>query len=325
MKIKDMGGEFALIDHLEKVFCTDHVDLIVGAGDDAAVIRIAPEPTPYLLVTTDILAEDSHFKSQWATAEQIGIKAAEVNLSDIAAMGGKPSWMFISLVLSDNMEAEWVRDLYMGIVGRCRRYGVVVAGGDTTRGKVNTINITLLGHVSQHELCLRSHARPGDILMVTGTLGASTAALGLLLQNKRPSTYLFEKHVTPSCRLDISASIARLANAMIDISDGLGSEVHHICLRSKTGAVIDAGSIPVHADVEAAAASLGVSPLEFALSGGEDFELLFSIDPEKLQELRETGIACYQVGWITEMSEGITLLTSDGAKMPLPGGYDHFS
>lgn len=324
MKIKEIGGEFALIDQLKQIVSMDRADLIVGIGDDAAVIRTAPEPASYLLVTTDILAEGSHFKTQWATAEQIGIKAAEVNLSDIAAMGGTPSWMFISLVLAEGVEAEWVHGLYKGIADRCRRHGVAVAGGDTTRGMVNTINITLMGNVSPHELCLRSHARPGDILMVTGPLGASAAGLGLLLEDKQPSAYLFEKHVAPTCRLDISASIACLANAMIDISDGLGSEVHHICRRSKTGACIDAGLIPVHPDVKAAAIMLGMNPLEFALSGGEDFELLFSIDPVNLKELEKTDVTYYQVGQITEMSEGVTLLTPDGNKIPLPGGYDHF-
>ncbi len=324
MKIKDIGGEFALIDQLTRMTPMDHADLIAGVGDDAAVIRTAPEPAPYLLVTTDILVEGSHFKRDWATAEQIGIKAAECNISDIAAMGGTPTWMFISLVLSRQTDAQWVKEVYAGIARSCRRHGVIVAGGDTTRGPVNTINIALLGSVSPEHLRLRRQAEPGDLLMVTGTLGASAAALALLLKDKRPTPYLLEKHLAPTCRMDASRHIASLAHAMIDISDGLGSEVHHICRQSKTGASIDASAIPLHEDVKAAAKALGVDPLQFALGGGEDFELLFSIAPEKMEELQKTGLICHPVGRVVEPAKGITLIDSHGSGTPLPGGYDHF-
>lgn len=324
MKIKDIGGEFALIDQLARITSMDHADLIVGVGDDAAVIRTAPAPSPYLLVTTDILVEGSHFRRNWATPQQIGIKAAECNISDIAAMGGRPSWMFISLVLSKDINVEWVRQVYTGIADSCRRHNVIVAGGDTTRGAVNTINITLLGSVLERDLCLRSHARAGDLLMVTGPLGASAAGLALLLENRKPSAYLLQKHLAPTCRLDAATEVAFLANAMIDISDGLASEVHHICHRSKTGARIDAASIPIHDDVNAAARILDKNPLEFALSGGEDFELLFSIAPENLSQLKSTGLNCRQVGQMVDKSEGISLIHADGSSTPLPAGYDHF-
>ncbi len=324
MRIKDIGGEFALIDQLSQITAMDHADLVVGVGDDAAVIRTAPAPAPYLLVTTDILVEESHFRRAWATPEQIGTKAAESNISDIAAMGGKPSWMFISLVLTREIDVGWVKKVYRGITDSCRRHRVIVAGGDTTMGSVNTINITLLGSVLERDLCLRSHARVGDVLMVTGPLGGSAAGLALLLANKEPCKYLLEKHLSPTCRLEAARKIAPLANAMIDISDGLGSEVHHICRQSRTGARIDAASIPVHDDVRTAADVLGKDPLEFALSGGEDFELLFSINPGKAVELGQTGVACHQVGQVVSMSEGINLAQPDGRTDPLPGGYDHF-
>jgi len=325
MKIKDIGGEFALIDQLTQITSMDHADLIVGPGDDAAVIRTAPAPAPYLLVTTDILVEESHFKRKWATPEQIGTKAAECNISDIAAMGGTPAWMFISLVLTEEIDVEWVREVYRGIGTSCRRHGAIVAGGDTTLGTVNTINITLLGFVREHELCLRSHARAGDLLMVSGPLGASAAGLALLNADKKPCQYLLQKHLAPTCRLEASRKIAPLANAMIDISDGLGSEVHHICRQSNTGARIDAALIPLHDDVKAAADALGKDPLEFALSGGEDFELLFSIAPGKVAQLNRAGLTCHPVGRVVEMSEGLTLVHADGSTTPLPGGYDHFS
>jgi thiamine-monophosphate kinase len=324
MKIKDIGGEFALIDQLDRIISVPHEDLIVGVGDDAAVIRIAPPPAPYLLATTDMLAEGSHFKRAWATPEQIGIKAAACNLSDIAAMGGTPTWMFISLALTQDIEAEWVRKLYAGIAATCRRHGVVVAGGDTITGPVISINIALLGTVPIGDLCLRSQARTGDLLMVTGPLGASAAALALLQQNRTPGPYLLEKHLTPACRLDASQQLASLANAMIDISDGLGSEIHHICRQSSVGARIDAASIPLHDAVLAAARDLDKDPLEFALRGGEDFELLFSIAPEKVPELEQTGLSCYPVGRVVEPSQGVLLNGLNGRRSPLPGGYEHF-
>lgn len=324
MKIREIGGEFALIDQLSQIISVDHAELIVGIGDDAAVIRSAPAPAPYLLVTTDILIEESHFRRTWATPEQIGIKAAECNISDIAAMGGTPTWMFVSLVLTREIEVEWVKGVYTGIAQSCRRCGVTVAGGDTTLGAANTINITLLGSVHENELCLRSHARPGDLLMVTGPLGASAAGLSLLLAGKEPGAYLLEKHLAPTCRLEASRKIAPLAHAMIDISDGLGSEIHHICRRSDTGACIEAACIPIHADVRAAAADLGKDPLEFALSGGEDFELLFSIAPDKRKVLDDTGLICHQVGRVLEPEAGVGLIQVDGTKAPVPGGFDHF-
>jgi thiamine-monophosphate kinase len=325
MKIKDIGGEFALIEQLDPIISKAHADLIVGLGDDAAVIRTAPAPAPYLLVTTDMLVEESHFRRAWATPEQIGIKAAECNLSDIAAMGGTPTWMFISLALSEGIDVEWVRRVYEGIAVACRRRGVIVAGGDTVLGAVNSISITLLGTVPIHDLCLRSHARTGDLLMVTGPLGASAAALELLRENKKTASYLLEKHLAPTCRLDISGRLAPLANAMIDISDGLGAEVHHICRQSAVGARIDAASIPIPETVLAAARDLNRDPLQFALSGGEDFELLFSIAPEKVADLKQTGLDCLPVGRIVPQSEGVVLVGSDGDLTSLPGGYEHFT
>jgi thiamine-monophosphate kinase len=325
MKIKDIGGEFALIDQLNRMTSVAHKDLIAGVGDDAAVIRTAPAPAPYLLVTTDVLVEEIHFKHAWATPEQIGIKAAECNLSDIAAMGGTPSWMFISLVLTENVEVEWIRQVYAGISGSCRRHGVIVAGGDTVLGPVNSLNITLLGIVAAGDLCLRSHAKVGDLLMVTGPLGASAAALELLRKNKKPEAYLLDKHLAPACRLDISRKLAAVAHAMIDISDGLGSEVHHICRQSAVGARIDAASIPIHDAVIGAARDLDKDPLQLALSGGEDFELLFSIAPDEATRLTRAGLNCHTVGRIVEPSEGIELVHPDGGSIPLPAGYDHFT
>ena len=324
MKIKEIGGEFALIDRLAQIAPTQSTDLVVGMGDDAAVIRVAPEPAPYQLVTTDILVSERHFKKDWASARQIGIKSAECNISDIAAMGGDPTWMFVSLVLSEQTPVEWAEQLYQGIATSCARHGVVIAGGDTTQGVVDTINIALLGSVDPEDLCLRSHARPGDVLAVSGTLGASAAGLALLSDDRSAGDYLSEKHLAPTCRLNTGRRLAPIVNAMIDISDGLGSEVHHICNQSGTGAQIETARIPLHPEVVSAGQTLNANPYQWALSGGEDFELLFSIAPDKLPFLEKAGIIFHPVGRVTETNEGIVLIQPDGSQTTLPGGYDHF-
>jgi thiamine-monophosphate kinase len=325
MKISEIGGEFALIERLSTIVAGDREDVVVGIGDDAAVLRTAPPPGPYLLVTTDVLVSGRHFSDNWSTPMQIGIKAAACNISDIAAMGGQPTWMFVSLVLSGNRNVQWVQDLYLGLNQSCRRHHAVVAGGDTSLGDQTVISITLLGSVGEHELCLRRHARPGDWLVTTGQLGASAAALALLNAGRRPSQFLMEKHLTPVCRLDASRHIAPLAHAMIDISDGLASEVNHICTQSKVSAEIEAAAIPLHHDVIEAGNLLGVDPLNFALSGGEDYELLFTIAPERWQQLARNGLDLYRLGQIVSGNEKPVMVHSDGSRSILPSGYNHFT
>jgi thiamine-monophosphate kinase len=325
MKINDIGGEFALIEHLARLVPRQGADLIQGIGDDAAVLRTAPEPAPYLLVTTDMLVENEHFRTQWAAPEQIGYKAAECNVSDIAAMGGTPTWMFVALALPRQTELEWVEALYRGLARSCHRHGIALAGGDTTQGPTIGISITLLGSVTPEKLCLRSHAKVGDLLVVTGTLGASAAGLALLDKGREATAYLLEKHRAPSCRMDLSDRIAPLAHAMIDISDGLASEVRHICSRSKVGAELDERQIPLHPDVAAAGRLLGVDPLQWALGGGEDYELLFSIAPEQWPILQATMTDCHVVGRITEPAAGVVLIQSDGTRRNLAGGFTHFA
>ena len=324
MKISDIGGEFALIRRLAQIGPGAGKEVLQGIGDDAAVIQVAPEPAPYLLVTTDTLVDRYHFRRDWSGPEQIGLKAAECNVSDIAAMGGKPQWMFISLVLSSDMEVEWAEGVYRGLAQSCRQHGISLIGGDTTQGVAAAIGITLIGWAAPSHLCLRSHARPGDLLVVTGSLGASAAGLALLEKGLQPAAYLLQKHLTPRCRLDASFLIAPWAHAMIDISDGLGGEVRHICEQSGVGAEIDADAIPLHACVLAAGAELNKDPLQWALTGGEDFELLFSIAPEQWEELEQTELTLYPVGRVVASADHIVLIDRNGRSTPLPSGYDHF-
>lgn len=325
MKINEIGGEFALIERLGQLVPRQRADIIQGIGDDAAVLRTAPEPAPYLLVTTDTLVENEHFRSDRATPEQIGYKASECNVSDIAAMGGIPTWMFVAVTLPKRTELAWVEGVYRGLAQSCADHHIALAGGDTTQGPITVITITLLGSVRPEHLCLRSQARPGDLLAVSGSLGASAAALALLENHRNPTPYLLNKHYTPRCRRDISDRIAPLAHAMIDISDGLASEVRHICTQSNVGAQVIAAQIPLHADVINAGDQLGLDPLRWALGGGEDYELLFSIEPMHLNKLREAGVACQVIGNVTESSAGMILIQPDGTHLPLTGGYTHFT
>jgi thiamine-monophosphate kinase len=325
MKIHDIGGEFSLIERLANQSPATHPDLVAGIGDDAAVIGGTFPNGDYLLTTTDMLVDGSHFRRDWATPEQIGIKSVACNVSDIAAMGGAPTFMFVSLALASDTEVEWVEGLYRGMAGACRRYGVVLAGGDTTHGQVITVNITLLGRVDPEHLCLRSQARPGDLLCVTGPLGGSAAGLAMLAAGLDPLPYLRDKHLVPECRLDISTLVAAEAGAMIDISDGLAAETLHICNQSGTGAEIIADDIPIHPAVRDAARETATNPFDLALSGGEDFELLFSVSEVGKQRLEEKEISVVAVGKVTEAAAGRHLLLPDGKRSPLSGGYNHFS
>lgn len=324
MKIHEIGGEFALIDRLRRLAPTSHDDLMTGIGDDAAVIGGNASGQDFLLATTDMLVDTRHFRRDWSTPSQIGTKAVTCNVSDIAAMGGTPTFMFVSIALEKDTEVSWAQELYTGMAEACRQYGIVLAGGDTTSSETNTICITLLGRATASSLCLRSHARPGDLLCVTGPLGGSAAGLKLLTMGVTPPDNIRAKHVTPGCRLDVSSTIAPLAGAMIDISDGLAAEVNHICDRSGTGATIVADQIPLYPSVLDTAALAENDPLAFALSGGEDFELLFSIDPENLKKLAKKRVDATIVGKVTEKEFGRVLILPDGKRTRLSGGYTHF-
>jgi thiamine-monophosphate kinase len=324
MKINEIGGEFALIDRLSHRSLTSHPHLVMGIGDDAAVISEVFSNGDYQLVTTDMLVEKSHFRCDWASAEQIGVKSVSCNASDIAAMGGTPTFMFVSLALTPDTDVEWVDALYRGMSETCRRHDIAIAGGDTTHGRIITISITLLGRVSPGNLCLRSHARPGELLCVTGPLGGSAAGLAMLTRGFPLTEYLKRKHFTPQCRLDVSPLIAPEASAMIDISDGLAAEVNHICDQSGTGVEIVLTDIPIHSSVVDAARAMGKEPHAFALSGGEDFELLVSVSSQGKKKLEKKGVPLIPVGRITEPSAGRILRLPNGQKRPLSGGYNHF-
>ena len=311
--MKKLSGEFDLIKHISARPIREEV--ICGIGDDAAVIK---NGNKFLLLTTDTIVEEDHFSFSYFTPEQIGIKAIESNLSDIAAMGGKPLYVLVSLVLKSDSTMYMVEEIYKGMRERCKKHNVDIIGGDTTHGDTNVITITLIGETDKKHLCMRKDAKVGDLVFVTGSLGASTAGLHLFRKGIKEFTATKKYHTTPQSRLDVSWKIADYANAMEDISDGLASELRNISEQSKCGAIIYADKVPIDKQTHMAAQACEESALDFALYGGEDFELVYTVSKE-----RSKTAYGYCVGEITKGS-GVYLRKDDRLIKLTKFGYDHF-
>jgi len=319
MKIPEIGGEFAFIKRVTGVSYRDPA-IVRGVGDDCAVLEYTSDK--YLLVTVDMMVENSHFSLDWYTPYQVGMKLMEVNVSDIISMGGTPRWAFISLALTRDTEVEFMDEFYRGLYDSAKKHGVALIGGDTTHGRELALNLALIGDVDKDRVRLRSQAEPGDLICVTGTLGKSEAGLRLLLAGRRDG-YL-AGYLEPKSRLESEGkAIARYARAMIDVSDGLGSEVGHICEESGTGARVDWEKIPLSGETVDAARAVGGDPRVYALYGGEDFELVFTIHPDKLEALKNDFTGFTVVGEILPKEAGI-FISREGEKLDLKGGYDHF-
>lgn len=318
MNIQELGGEFSLLKRIVRP--VDGRGVVVGPSDDCAVLDYDAEN--YLLLTTDMLVEENHFSLRWSTPFQVGKKLVECNVSDIVSMGGTPLHAVVSIALKKETPVEFVDGLYRGIYSAAKRHGVQIVGGDTVRGKEYSFNLALLGTVPKALYRLRSGAKSGELLCVTGRLGGSAAGLELLKRGKNGST---KKHLEPESRLASEGqAIARFASAMIDVSDGLASEARHFCEQSKVGAVIEAEKVPLASEALSAASALGCSALDFALYGGEDYELLFAIAEEKVAVLRKEFDDFSVIGRIVAASEGLCLLEGR-EKKALGKGFDHFA
>jgi thiamine-monophosphate kinase len=319
MKIKELGGEFALIERIKKSYGEDS-RVIKGIGDDCAVIRAGNGKLQ--LVTTDMMVENDHFKTAWYSPAQIGMKLMEGNVSDVVSMGGAPSFAFLSMCVTADTSVEFMDGFYRGLYGSAEEHGVLLLGGDTTHGRDLVFNLALVGEADPGLLQLRSGAHVRDLLCVTGTLGGSAAGLGLL---SRGMTGHLSDHLEPKSRkVWEGKTIAEFATAMIDVSDGLASEVSHLCRESGTGGRIDYPAIPISAQTAASAGLLGADARDFALYGGEDFQLVFTLPPVNLGRLRERFADFTVVGEILPESEGLHL-AKDGLLTPLGKGYDHFA
>ncbi|HHX38635.1 MAG TPA: thiamine-phosphate kinase [Armatimonadetes bacterium] len=329
-------GEFGLIHRLSTIIGGrggDPSGVILGVGDDAAVFQ-APE-NRRLVATADMLVEEVHFRRGWLSSRALGWKALAVNLSDVAAMGGEPHFALVCIAVDPATSVEYIEGLYAGMQGLAERFGMRIAGGDTVRSRAGlTLSITVVGSVEPERLATRAGARPGDLLVVTGTLGDSAAGCAALLAGpqaaERVPPSVLEAHRLPQPRIaEARAAVATGAvTALMDISDGLAGDLHHICEESGVGAVLDAGTLPLSEACRDAAARLRLDPLQLALTGGEDYELLLAVSPERVDEVRAaitgaTGTAVSIVGRI--QPAGCQLLLSDGTRVPLPGkGFQHF-
>jgi thiamine-monophosphate kinase len=288
-----------------------------GIGDDCAVIRL---PRGHeALVTTDFSLEDVHFRRAWHPADSIGHRCLTRGLSDIAAMGGIPRAAFLSLAVPPNLQQRWIDDFIRGLLQLADRHKVSLAGGDTAQSPDRILaDIVVLGSAPAGKAVLRSGARPGDLLYVTGTLGSSLATLDALRDGKRLRPKSHPKHFYPEPRLGIGQYLRekKLATAMIDISDGLSTDLGHICDESRTGAVIYENSLPL---------AWSDGAVELALHGGEEYELLFAARPNRRVPREIGGIPITRIGEVLT-NGGIRLAKRNGKIEPLKaGGWQHFA
>lgn len=332
-------GEFRLIRALSRRFGQAGPGVLQGIGDDAAVIR--PSHGTALLLTTDLLVEGIHFDPGLASFEEIGYKAAVANLSDIAAMGGTPQYLLVALAVPPSGTPADIQGLYRGLMQPGRAHRVQLVGGDTSASRAGWfISITLTGSIQPGLALTRAGARVGDLVYVTGTLGDSLAGLCLLKPHgpgrRRPvrgsgAAYLIHRHLRPIPRIKAGRLLAtrRLATAAIDLSDGLSGDLTHICERSGVGAEIEAAALPISSALRAYATAHRIDPVELALTGGEDYELLFTVPPRKEQALRQLSqrMACRLscIGRIRSRAFGLRLNRGNGSPERLvPSGYQHF-
>jgi thiamine-monophosphate kinase len=331
-------GEFGLIEHLTRQFPILQPSTLKGIGDDAAVIENGAYCT---VVSTDLLVEGIHFDPAYVPMKHLGFKAVVVNLSDIYAMNATPRQITVSLALSNRYSVEALEELYAGIYAACEAYGVDLVGGDTTSSpKGMTISITAIGQAEKDRIVYRNGAKPGDLICITGDVGAAYLGLQILEREKQiwesnqqvqpnleDQTYCVGRQLKPEARRDmieVFRQVGLKPTSMIDISDGLASELFHLCKQSNTGALLEESGVPIHPDAELLALRFKLDPITCALNGGEDYELLFTIDPkdtEKIRFLPEVYIA----GEMLEPEHGIKLNTKGGNLHTLKAqGWTHF-
>ncbi|MEA3359646.1 MAG: thiamine-phosphate kinase [Thermodesulfobacteriota bacterium] len=334
MKFNEIG-EFGFIESIKKQCSTLSKNVIKGIGDDCAVFRA--NSSSVFLFTTDMLVEDVHFIMDKITPYQLGWKSVAVNLSDIAAMGGIPLHVLISIGIPVKTDVELIKDLYRGMNDICSHYNVNILGGDTVASRDKLIiNISLLGDGEEHSVLYRHGAGPGDKIYLTGYIGDSSAGLNILkneiLATGDSRKHFIKAHNEPWPLIETGRIIAtsQLASAMIDLSDGLLSDLGHICKESKVGASIFEEQIPLSKELKLLSSRENFNPLKLALSGGEDYILLFTA-PEKnihaIEQLsKEKNISpLFIVGEITK-EKGIMLIDKYGKSTTVSSkGFDHFS
>lgn len=323
-------GEFGLINHLTKDFTLQHKSSIKGIGDDAAVIDFKDKKT---VISTDLLIEGVHFDLSYVPLKHLGYKAVMVNLSDIYAMNATATQITVSIAVSNRFPLEALEELYSGIALAAKTYNVDLVGGDTTSStKGMLISITAIGQANEEDLVYRSGAKPNDLLVVTGDLGAAYMGLQVLERekevfkvnpNNNPDlsmyTYIVERQLKPEARKDIVPLLNALEvkpTSMIDVSDGLSSEILHLCEQSNVGCNLYEDKIPLDPTVISSCEEFKVNSTTVALGGGEDYELLFTIDQKEFPKIKGNPNLTI-VGHMTDKNEGVHLISRNNTKIPI--------
>jgi thiamine-monophosphate kinase len=331
-------GEFGLIENLTQNFKLRDKTSIKGVGDDAAVADFSGYQT---LISTDLLVENIHFDLVYTPLQHLGYKAVAVAVSDIYAMNGQPTQILIGLSVSNRYSVEALQEIYVGINRACEYYGVDLVGGDTTSSiKGMTLSVTVLGIAKKEQIVYRSGAKVGDLVCVSGDFGAAYLGLQLLEREKQVflgqpemqpqlegKNYLISRILKPEARKDIYEFLQKqeiIPTSMIDVSDGISSEINHICAASQVGALIEEGFLPISEEARLQAFDFKLDPTTCALHGGEDYELLFTINPKDADKLRFSNEISI-IGEILPQSEGIRLQTKGGNFHNLTAqGFRHY-
>jgi thiamine-monophosphate kinase len=335
-------GEFGLIGRMKTVLGTsDDEDVLAGIDDDAAVYRIGDGRVHVL--TTDALIEAIHFDRSFTPMEYLGFKAMSVNVSDVVAMNARPRYATVALGLPNNVSVEMVEALYRGLRRGAEAYGLTVVGGDTTAARFTTLAVTVVGEADEDDVVYRGGAQPGDVLCVTGDLGAAYAGLKIMLEQRQALQhkqergedfepdlsayqYVIQRQLAPLARIETIKDWAERGvcpHALIDVSDGLASEVHHLSEQSACGALLHAATIPIAPETRRVADHFAEDVDTYALFGGEDYELLFALPERALDKLDPQSFVV--VGQMTQPGDEVEVATPDGETIPLDfGGFQHF-
>jgi thiamine-monophosphate kinase len=330
-------GEFGLIDFITKNFEIEQESTITGIGDDAAVLN----HTKSTVVTTDMLVEGVHFDLSYVPLKHLGYKAIMVNLSDVYAMNAKATQVTVSIAISNRFPVEAVDELYQGIHMACKTYGVDLIGGDTTASRSGlVISVTAIGEQDADKIVRRKGAAEGDLLVVSGDIGAAYMGLQILEREKavfkanpqnQPDieaySYLLERQLKPEARKDICQLLEELEvhpTSMIDLSDGLSSEIIHLCKHSQVGMTLYEDKIPLDPTVITACEEFNLDSTTIALSGGEDYELLFTVKQEDFPKIKANP-SLSVIGHVVDASYGINLVTRGGEQIPIKAmGWNSF-
>ncbi len=332
-------GEFGLIDRLTENIVLQNKSSLKGVGDDAAVI----DNNGFLtIVTTDMLVEGIHFDLMYTPLKHLGYKSVVVNLSDVYAMNAIPKQITIMIAISNRFSVEAIEEFYAGVYAACKNYGVDLVGGDTSASnKGLVISITAIGQGEPDKIVYRNGAKVGDLICITGDVGAAYLGLQILEREKQlflnnpniqpnldEQAYLVGRQLKPEARKDIIELFAKnnlVPTAMIDVSDGIASDLMHVCKQSGVGAFLEESGVPIHPDAQMQAINFKLDPITCALSGGEDYELLFTIDPKDVDKIKFLP-DIYIAGEIVPATDGVKLHTKGGNIYPITAqGWQHFN